>query len=463
MNARKWIGCVLAALLLPLIIGGLRARAFLAREQAPLVAASLLDTPSAGLHDPRKPTVAVVLGADVTEITDMVAPYEMLARTGRYNVYAVAQSAISTTLTGGLRVRPHYSFEELNQLLAGSPPAIVVAPNVPNIRSAENRPLVQWVRRSADAGATLLSWCAGAAVLAEAGLLAGRTATSHWGDIQRLEREYPNVRWRRGVRWIDHGNIITSAGITSGVDATLRLLIRLGGEDVARRVAAELRYPNFHFAIQPLAEQYTPRVSDAVLFLNAAFRLRQRIGVGLYDGVGEIDVSTVFDAHAAAAVAQVHAVATKSGLVRTRHGLWIEPALVSDRDGAEIASLDRVIIPGRDVNAEVQQRIRELGGPAVEYPHAEGVQRFSLEPVLEDLARTTDVATATFAQRRLEYRSPGLRLEGNALPIPVLLSALLLAIAGAIGFVRLVRPSPHPIESVTCCAPSTRSTATAPR
>ena len=233
MQAARWIGYVLATLLTPVAIGGLRAQSFLTRGEAPLVAASQAPAPRAEPHDPRKPTVAIVLGADVTEITDMVGPYEMFARADRYNVYAVAPTAASTTLTGGLRVRPHYSFEELDGLLEGAPPAIVVAPNVPNISSPENRPVVDWVRRSADSGATSFSWCAGAAVLAEAGLLDGHTATSHWGDLARLEKEYPAVEWQRGVRWVDHGNILTSAGITSGIDATLRLLIRTEGESVA--------------------------------------------------------------------------------------------------------------------------------------------------------------------------------------------------------------------------------------
>jgi len=337
MKVKRWIGYVLAALLTPLIVGGLRARSFLAREEAPLVAASFVETPAPEAHDWSKPTVAVVLGADVTEITDMVGPYEMFARTDLYNVYAVAPTRASTTLSGGLRVRPHYSFEDLDRLLDGAPPAVVVAPNVPNIKSPENRPVVEWVRRSADAGATSLSWCAGAAVLAEAGLLDGRTATSHWGDLGRLEKEYPGVEWQRGVRWVDHGSVVTSAGITSGIDATLRLLIRTYGEDVARRLAAKLRYPNFRFALEPRAEQYLPRVSDGILFLNAAFRVpRSRIGIALYEGISELDVSTVYDAHAAAGVAEVFAVAASPGLVRTEHGLWLEPALVTEDDRNEI-------------------------------------------------------------------------------------------------------------------------------
>lgn len=433
MKARTWIGYALAALLTPAIVGVVRARSFLAREEAPLVRASLIPAPAAAPHDPNKPTVAVVLGADVTEITDMLGPYEMFARTGRYNVYAVAPTAASTTLTGGLRVRPHYSFEELDRRLLGAPPSIVVAPNLPNIKAPENRPVVEWVRRSADAGATSLSWCAGAAVLAEAGLLDGRTATSHWGDLARLEKEYPGVEWRRGVRWIDNGSIVTSAGITSGIDATLRLLIRTDGEAVARRVAAELRYTNFHFALEPQAQQYSPRASDAVLFLNAAFRpVRPQIGIALYDGVGELDVSTIYDAHAAVGAAEVTAIAEESGLVRTKHGLWLEPALVSEHDAGEIARLDRRIVTGRDARTEGAARARVAGAPAPEYLQVEGHERFGLEPVLEDLAKTSDLATATFAQRRLEYRSSSLRPHGTSVPLAVLLSALVISATGVL-------------------------------
>lgn len=441
MRAKSWFAYVLVPVLV-LLAAALRARGHVAREAAPLVASSFAAAPEPARHDPRKPTAAIVLGADVTEITDMVVPYEMLARAGRFNVYAVAPSSASTTLTGGLRVRPHHSFASLDRVLGGAAPAVVVVPNVPNVDSPANRAVVEWVRRSAGAGAVTVSWCAGAAVLAEAGLLDGRTATSHWGDLARLERQYPRVAWQRGVRWIDHGSILTSAGITSGIDATLRLLTRLYGEDAARRVSAELRYPNFHFAVEPRAEQYEPRLADAVLFLNAAFApSRQQIGVVLYEGIGELDVSTIYDAHAAAGIAEVHAVGARAGLVRTAHGLWLEPALVPEHDASAIAALDRVMVAGRygrTQAASVVGALGDLGAIAPEYPHADGPERFSLEPVLEDLARSADVTSATFAQRRLEYRSSSLRLKGRAVPV-ALLSALLLGAAAVLASLALAR------------------------
>jgi putative intracellular protease/amidase len=261
----KWIGGLLGVLLLLAGVGGIRARALLAREPAPMTATSFLPAPAPVAHDAAKPTVAVLLGADVTEITDMLAPYEMFARTRRYNVYAVAPSDASTTLTGGLRVRPHYSFQGLDRVLGGKSPAIVVAPNVPNIQLPANR--------------------------------------------------------------------------------------------------------SVH------AEQYEPRLSDGVLFLNAAFRPRlQQFGVALFDGVGEIDVSSVYDAHAAAGVSQVRAIGESSGLVRTAHGIWLEPELVPQRDAAVLSSLDRVGLPGAraaSAGTFVARSIRAAGGPEPELLHAQ--------------------------------------------------------------------------------------------
>ena len=203
----------------------------------------------------------------------------------------------------------------------------------------------------------------------------------------------------------------------------------------------------FHYALQPAAPQYSPRVSDAVLFLNAAFLpVRQQIGLGLYEGVGEIDVSTLYDTHAAAGVAEVRALATEPRLVRTKHGLWLEPALTSASNADAIAALDRIIVPGRDARMKgraLARPVEAVGAPAPEYVHVENAERFSLEPVLEDLARTTDVATATFAQRRLEYRSSSLRPIGNLFSFAPLLSALVLGLMGALLFAGWRRRGRH--------------------
>jgi hypothetical protein len=178
-----------------------------------------------------------------------------------------------------------------------------------------------------------------------------------------------------------------------------------------------------------------------VLLLNAAFLpVRRQIGLVLHEGIGELDASTVYDAHAAAGVAEVHAVALERNLVRTAHDLWLEPAIVVRDDPAKAARLDRMIVPGRDGRdrfAALERALGRAGAAPVEYLHAEDADRFSLEPTLEDLARNEDVTTARFARRRLEYRSSRLRLEGRAMPVEALSTVLVFLLSNVALFTAL--------------------------
>ena len=388
--------------------------------------------------DPAKPTVVVLFGADLTEITDALGPYEMFARAGRYNVVAAAASRQPTLLTGGLRLLPHYSLAEIDSAL-GHAPDVVVIPNLPNADAPLNRPVIDWIRQQAAGGALIHSWCKGAMALAETGLLDGQTATAHWGDIATLEKRYPKVTWVRGVRWIDRGQYVMSAGITSGIDASLRVLIRIAGDSVARRVARELRYPNYHFALDPRVEQYAVRPADLILPANAAFRFqRLLVGVGLYDGVGEIDLSNIYDAHGHTMAARIESVAQREGPVVTEHGLTIYPSLTlsSGRDETTMRAraLSRLVIPGVDAQIRAGSLVATLSAVAprmaLSYVHAVDPDRFGLEPVIEDLARTADVPTARFALKRMEYRSARVRFEGAIVPWDLLWAALTLAVAG---------------------------------
>lgn len=430
-----------ASLLLPITAGALGHRTLVDREHPdplpPLAGADEVPRP---VIDPTRPTVVILFGDDLTEITDALGPYEIFARTGAFNVVAVAPRRQPTRLSGGLALLPHFSLDEIDRLLGERGPAVVVVPNIPNIAEPANRPLVEYLQEQAAAGVILHSWCKGAMALAEAGLLDGRTATAHWGDLPALEERYPRVQWVRGVRWVDHGQILMSAGITSGIDASLRLIGRLEGDAVAERVAREIRYPNGHFAKNPVAPQYELRPADAIVLANAAFHVpRARIGIALYPGVDELDLSNVYDTHAYTMVASVEAVADGDEVVTTARGLTLLPSLVlgtpGDADEASVRRLDRILVPGiggRELGGAVAAAVT-AAVPSLhpEYLHADDPERFGLEPVLEDLARTSDRATAALALRRMEYRSSDVRFEDSGAPWRVILVALGLGLAGA--------------------------------
>jgi putative intracellular protease/amidase len=371
-------------------------------------------------YDPARPTVAIVLGEISSEVTDVLGPYAMFARSGAYNVYAVAASRAPHTLSGGLDVVPHFTLAELDALLGGDP-AIIVTPAMQAIGDAANAPLLAWLRQHAAGTSIMFSWCTGAEVLAAAGLLDGHAATAHWGDLGSLEGDYPNVRWQRGVRYVDEGKLITSAGLTSGIDATLHLLGRLHGHELADRLAADMGYPSAHFAAEPAMEQYEMGGADNVYLFNLAFYWpKQRLGVWLGDGVDELELAAVFDIYTASWTSQ-SATLGASASVRSLNGLQLVPRWTAP----QIPAVDRVLVFGEQA-AGAELALAGRPDTALVGPDPSRAGEFVFERALERFDAEGNGATARFAARRLEYRAESLELAGGGWPLRVIGWPLLL-------------------------------------
>jgi transcriptional regulator GlxA family with amidase domain len=102
--------------------------------------------------------------------------------------------------------------------------------------------VIEWIRETAEKVQVIASICTGAFLLAEAGLLDGLEVTTHWEDISDLQRNYPNVQVREGVRWIEQGKLFTAAGISAGIDLSLALVSKFAGEELAERTAQQMEY-----------------------------------------------------------------------------------------------------------------------------------------------------------------------------------------------------------------------------
>jgi AraC family transcriptional activator FtrA len=376
--------------------------------------------------------VVVLLGSNVTEVTDFLAPYEIFSVSQVFNVYAAAPQDRLTTLTGGLDIVPHLSLSEFDEWVGKSPDVIVI-PYIPNIQSSENKLILDWIKRHATQQTLLLSICTGAEDLAATGLLDGRTATTHWGAIGRLEEKYPKVHWVRGVRYVDEDNIVTSAGITSGIDATLHVLARLKGTEVARNVASNLHYPNYHFVEAPEIQQNTIQLKDAIYLLNTGYRWsRKNAGVLLYDQVDEIDLASIFDTYAASSTTNTLTVTPLGQAITSKHGLYLVPRW----NFKDAPAFDRLLLPGKEAIQRAKRsaedwREKRQNGEAV-YIHA-GSTRFAFDAPLEDLARQENVPTAAFVAKNLEYRASSVRLEGRGWPLWLVLRPLLIGLLG-LGF-----------------------------
>jgi putative intracellular protease/amidase len=373
------------------------------------------DRPPAAPVPEGRLTVAVVLGASGSVITDALGPYEVFARSPAFLPYTVSASRQTAMLSGGLAVVPDYSLDDVDQGVAPEPDLVVV-PAVTAPNSKKEAPLRDWITRRADRGARVLGVCNGSRLLAATGLLDGRRATAHWSGIRRLERSRPQVHWVRGRRYVQDGNLTTTAGVTSGVFGALRLVEQLAGADEAQRVGHELAYPGWslHGPIEIGAQRWTPR--DLAFALAVGFPwLRPTIGVGLADGVGELDVAAPFEVYASSFAARTVPIAAEA-TVTTRHGL----RLVATPANARALRVDRLVVPGADPIEQVDSRL--LGWAAdrgldVEIPNGGQVaDQFSFDAMLGDLASHSDQTTARVTAKSIEYPTDQLELAGAGWP-----------------------------------------------
>jgi transcriptional regulator GlxA family with amidase domain len=261
---------VLTALLLPITVGAVHASATFGAVFAPRADASSV-APPPRLYDPAKPTAAVVLGTHGTVASDALAPYEILAASGAFNVYTVAQRAAPVPLSGGLDVVPDMTLAQLDARLGPRHPDLVVVPALRDLGTDAEAPLTGWLRQVAAAGTLMQSVCNGAEVLAAAGLLDGRRATAHWAAVADYAKRYPKVDWFNGPRFVEDGSDrLTTGGILAGIDGTLRVVERLVGPAAAVHAASSIQYGRY---VPGPARSLAPvehSAADAVAVLNAA-------------------------------------------------------------------------------------------------------------------------------------------------------------------------------------------------
>jgi transcriptional regulator GlxA family with amidase domain len=136
-----------------------------------------------------------------------------------------------------LAVQAHYSY-------ADAPPLeVLVYPGGKGTRpQLEDESQLNWVRRQRLEVPLMTSVCTGSLVFAAAGLLAHRPATTHWGSLETLAQLDPTIGVRTDERFVDDGDVVTSAGISAGIDMALHLVSRLAGVDRAREVRRGIQY-----------------------------------------------------------------------------------------------------------------------------------------------------------------------------------------------------------------------------
>lgn len=194
-------------------------------------------------------SVAILIFDDV-EVLDFAGPYEVFSRTrlepgvesrqseasAPFRVFTVAARPGPIAAVGGLRVIPDYDYD------SAPPIDILVVPGGFGTRQLiDDTQVLDWIRLAAASARQVTSVCTGALLLASAGLLAERRATTHWGALDLLASMDASIRVERDARVVEDG-IITSAGVSAGIDMAFVVVERLHGAAVAEDTARYMDY-----------------------------------------------------------------------------------------------------------------------------------------------------------------------------------------------------------------------------
>lgn len=192
-----------------------------------------------------------ILVFDEVEVLDFAGPYEVFSRTrlapgvesrrsleqAPFHVFTVARSSEPINATGGMRVIPDHSFATAPRI------DILVVPG-----GFGTRPLLQdseilaWIQSVAAQAPRTTSVCTGSLLLAKAGLLHGRRATTHWGALDLLGSLDETIHVERELRFVDD-TIVTSAGIAAGIEMSFHVVESLYGREIAEDTARYMEYP----------------------------------------------------------------------------------------------------------------------------------------------------------------------------------------------------------------------------
>lgn len=285
---------------------------------------SHLPTYRARFERPR-PVVAIVGENSGTELTDFAIPYGVLRRSEAAEVVSVSTQPGILHMRPALKVQPDATVAEFDVQFPEGADYVIV----PAVVKFKDPTLVAWVKAQGEKGATVMSVCDGAAVVAATGLMDGRRATAHWASAGNRQRWYPHVHWIDDVRYVADGPIISTAGISAALPASLALVEAIAGRERTLNLARELGVADWsavhHTA--PFRPQFGVNLKAllAVTYTNRWFSRTDLLGLHVVEGVDEIALAVTADAYSRTGRSMLHALSPSSDPVRTRSGMQIVP------------------------------------------------------------------------------------------------------------------------------------------
>ena len=193
---------------------------------------------------------------DQAEVLDFSGPFEVFTTAARvytrqnpnsikpFEVFLIAEQPGLVAARADFKVQSHYRINNHPKV------DVLIVPGGVHIHELEKPSVIAWLKSLSPTTQLTASVCTGSFLLAKADLLNGQACTTHWEDIPDLRAMFPSLDVREDVPWVDNGHIVTSAGISAGIEMALHLVARLAGKDLALKTARQMQYiwNNAHFS-----------------------------------------------------------------------------------------------------------------------------------------------------------------------------------------------------------------------
>lgn len=195
---------------------------------------------------------------DEVEALDFAGPYEVFTTAARvkarmepntqklFDVFLVAENEAMVSARADFNVQPHYTIQNHPKM------DVLIVPGGVHIRELEKPNVIEWIAKTSANTTLTASVCTGAFLLAKAGILRDQSCTTHWEDIPDLRSMFPMLDVKENVPWVDNGRIVTSAGISAGIEMALHLVTKLAGKELAVKTARQMQYTwnNEHLSVK---------------------------------------------------------------------------------------------------------------------------------------------------------------------------------------------------------------------
>lgn len=349
-----------------------------ATAAAPPIAQEETEATLAALKPPKRarPLVAIVGINDATEVTDYLMPYGILRRADIADVVALATGPGPVSLYPALKVEPQATVAEFDAKHPDGADYVVV----PAMSRDDDPVVMRWLKEQAAKGAIIVGVCAGAKVVAAAGLLDGKRGTTHWYYLNKLRRENPGIVYVADRRIVVDRGIATTTGITASMPMSLTLIEAIAGRAKAQAVAQELGLEKWDASHKSDAFRFNRPFAISAMRNLGAFWNWERLGIELSPGIDEVSLALVADAWSRTNRSDAVTLASASGSLETKSGLRVIPDEVAANWSGE--KLDAALIdrpPAKALDGTLQKIAERYGAHTasfvatqLEYPMPEG-------------------------------------------------------------------------------------------